>query len=115
MKTMFALGVLLVAGAGVAAAQEPAARPDTMKPKAAWDSAKAGADKAYPSQAGQQAAALDLNRATKGQLEAAGLGSHADKIIQARPFKSEKDLVEKKILTADEWKALKGKVKVGAT
>lgn len=110
MKTILALGVLLVAGAGVATAQEPAARPDTAKAAAKWDSASAHKEHAAP---GQQAMALDLNTATKPQLEAAGLGPYADKIMQGRPFKSTQELVDKKILPPEAVDNLKGKVKFG--
>ncbi len=109
-KTLIAAAILTFAAAGVASAQDPAAKPDTGKARAGYDSAR----KAPAQQPTQVGAAIDINTASKSQLEAAGLGPYADKIIAGRPFKSTNELVDKKIVPQEQWNTVSGKVKVGA-
>lgn len=56
----------------------------------------------------------DLNTASKDQLmKLTGVDSAtADKIIAARPYKSKKDLVSKKVLTQAEYDRIHGHIKV---
>ena len=111
-KTLIAAAILTFAAVGVASAQEPTTKPDTGKARAGYDSAhKAMPPADKPTQVG---AAIDINTASKSQLEAAGLGPYADKIIAGRPFKSTNELVDKKIVPQEQWNTVQGKVKVGA-
>lgn len=109
-KTLIATAVLTFVTVGIAAAQDPAVKPDTAKARAGWDSTN---KEAYPATPGQQAQ-VDINTASKAQLEAAGFGPYADKIIAGRPFKSANELVDKNIVPEAAWKSLSGKAKVGA-
>ena len=111
MKKLILAGALVLLAAGTASAQ------DVAPPKR--DSAAAAAKPYGDSMAARaqhpaHAKALDINTATKGELEAAGLGPYADKIIAQRPFKSTKDLVDKQIVPQSAWGGLKDKVKVGS-
>jgi competence protein ComEA len=56
----------------------------------------------------------DLNTASKDELmKLTGVDSAtADKIIAARPYKSKKDLVSKKVLTQAEYDRIHGHIKV---
>jgi DNA uptake protein ComE-like DNA-binding protein len=109
MNKLILAGALAVVGAGTASAQETVPRQDSLKPKPTMDSAY----RANPATPGHTVTALDINTATKKDLEAAGLGPYADKIMAERPFKSTKELVDKKIVPQEAWSGLKDKVKVG--
>lgn len=111
MYKLILAGALAVAGAGTASAQETMPKQDSSKARATADSAA----RAYPAAPARTTAALDLNTASRTELEAAGLGPYADKIMAQRPFKSAKDLVDKKIVPQEAWNGLKDKVKVGPT
>ena len=110
MNKLILAGALLVAGAGTASAQETVQKQDSMKAKPTMDSAHHANPAAAP---GHTTTALDINTASRKDLEAAGLGTYADKIMEGRPFKSTKELVDKKIVPEDAWSGLKDKVKVG--
>lgn len=60
------------------------------------------------SSAHKSAPKVDLNSATKEQLaKVPGINDEtADKIVAARPFKSKKELVSKKIVTEEEYKTI---------
>jgi DNA uptake protein ComE-like DNA-binding protein len=110
MNKLILAGALAVVSAGTASAQEDVPKQDSMKPKPTMDSAHRATP--APSQ-GYTTTALDINTASKKDLEAAGLGPYADKIMAGRPFKSTKELVDKHIVPQDAWSGLKDKVKVG--
>lgn len=90
--------------APMAPAAKPAAPAPAMKPAAA--PAAAPAAKAGAMQL------LDINTATKAQLEALkGVGPvRADAIIKGRPYKGKDDLVQKKILPQNVYDDVKANI-----
>ena len=65
-----------------------------------------------PSQALAQAHLLDINSASKPELDALpGIGSaRADAIIKGRPYKRKDDLVHKKIIPQNVYDGIKDKI-----
>jgi competence protein ComEA len=97
-KLLLAAPLLVaLAAAPLAAQAKPAAAP------------AAKTDKMAGQNAAQAAEPLDLNAATREQLEALpGIGTaYADKIIKGRPYARKDELVSKKVLP----KAVYGKIK----
>ena len=67
-------------------------------------------------QDGQSTSAVDLNTASKGQLETLpGITpARASKIIAARPYASTHELVDRNVLTIGQFERISGKVKIQA-
>ncbi|MBI2713158.1 MAG: helix-hairpin-helix domain-containing protein [Rhizobiales bacterium] len=90
-----------------ASAQTPAPAPATKMAPAAAPAAK-------PATAAKPAAAalLDINSATKAELDALPqIGSaRADAIIKGRPYKGKDDLINKKIIPQNAYDAIKDKI-----
>ncbi len=78
--------------------------------------AQSSADSSMSAKASKAAAAmadkLDINSATKDQLDALpGIGPvYADKIIAGRPYRTKRDLVTKKIISPSLYEKIKDQI-----
>ena len=120
--TALAAFALMLAAPVLAQAQTPS--PSTSAPKAPPASAAPGLNAPKPMTTApatapaattgstSQAAIIDINTATKEQLDALPqIGSaRADAIIKGRPYKAKNELVDKKIIPQNAYNAIKDKI-----
>lgn len=88
-----------------AVAQTPAAKP-------AAPSTMAPAAKPAPAATAPKAALVDINSATKAELDALPQigAARSEAIIKGRPYKGKDDLINKKIIPQNAYDAIKDKI-----
>jgi competence protein ComEA len=98
----FALSVFISAPV---VAQTPAAKP-------AAPSTMAPAAKPAPAATAPKAALVDINSATKAELDALPQigAARSEAIIKGRPYKGKDDLINKKIIPQNAYDAIKDKI-----
>jgi competence protein ComEA len=91
----FVFAIMLAAGASTTAAQ-----------------AASGSSATKPAKTATAADKLDINSATKDQLEALpGIGDkYSQKIIDGRPYKTKRELVTKKVIPAATYEKIKDQI-----
>ena len=102
----------LAAAPALAFAQSPAPMPAAPSRPAAPMAPTTAAPTKPAAPAAAQGALVDINSATKAELDALpGIGSaRADAIIKGRPYRGKDDLLSKKIIPSNAYDGIKDKV-----
>ena len=101
-------GLISVPALAQTAAPNTPAKPSTSSPAPATPATKPAATTTAPSQAGL----IDINTASKEQLDALPqIGSaRAEAIIKGRPYKAKNELVDRSIVPPNVYDAIKDKI-----
>ncbi|GJD49165.1 hypothetical protein OPKNFCMD_1895 [Methylobacterium crusticola] len=101
-----------LAQAPATAPAAPATRPAPAPAPAATPGPKAAPAPAAPKDTAAKPALIDLNSATKAELDTLpGIGAaRADAIIKGRPYRGKDELLSKKIVPSNVYEGIKDKV-----
>jgi len=113
LGALIALGSLLVSPAFAQTAAPGTATPGTTaKPPMTGTAPTTGAAKPMPSTTSSTSALIDINTASKDQLDKLPqIGSaRADAIIKGRPYKAKNELVDKKVIPQNAYDAIKDRI-----
>jgi competence protein ComEA len=111
-KLWMALLTVIVAAAMVAAQSKPDKTPTTGKTAGGTTAQSSTSSKPAAAPTAKAAAKLDINSASKDDLEKLpGIGpATSQKIIAGRPYRAKNDLVNKKIVSQGEYDKIKDQI-----